>query len=221
MVSDIEVKESLSQFTNPTTDFIHSIDPNEQFISSILNNLGKSSFSVPILPQNMTSVDAIVTMPVFTGGKRIYAGKIGKLMVDIAEINKEKISADQQILLVEAYYGLRLGQRIVEVKQETYDALEHHYQNALKLEANGMINKAERLFFQVNRDEAKRELEIAVKDFPIRHFIEINQNILYGNYGFAYSWQHISILFIYILLALLILPHLKNATLSHKYQDIE
>lgn len=57
--------------------------------------------------------------------------------------------------------------------------------------------------------------------FPIRHFIEINQNILYGNYGFAYSWQHISILFIYILLALLILPHLKNATLSHKYQDIE
>lgn len=57
--------------------------------------------------------------------------------------------------------------------------------------------------------------------FPIRHFIEINQNILYGNYGFAYSWQHIGILLIYVLLALLILPRLKNATLSHKYQDIE
>lgn len=57
--------------------------------------------------------------------------------------------------------------------------------------------------------------------FPIRHFIEINQNILYGNYGFAYSWQHIGILFIYVLLALLILPRLKRATLSHKYQDIE
>ncbi|MBN9303156.1 MULTISPECIES: ABC transporter permease [Dysgonomonas] len=57
--------------------------------------------------------------------------------------------------------------------------------------------------------------------FPIRHFIEINQNILYGNYGFAYSWQHIGILLIYVLLALLILPRLKRATLSHKYQDIE
>lgn len=57
--------------------------------------------------------------------------------------------------------------------------------------------------------------------FPIRHFIEINQNILYGNYGFAYSWQHIGILLIYVLLALLILPRLKSATLSHKYQDIE
>ncbi|MBF0760262.1 ABC transporter permease [Dysgonomonas mossii] len=57
--------------------------------------------------------------------------------------------------------------------------------------------------------------------FPIRHFIEINQNILYGNYGFAYSWQHIGILLIYVLLALLTLPRFKNATLSHKYQDIE
>lgn len=57
--------------------------------------------------------------------------------------------------------------------------------------------------------------------FPVRHFIEINQNILYGDYGFAYSWQSVSILFVYVLLALLILPHLKNAILSHKYEDIE
>jgi len=57
--------------------------------------------------------------------------------------------------------------------------------------------------------------------FPVRHFVEINQNILYGNYGFAYSWQHVSILLIYVLLALMILPHLGKATLSHKYEDIE
>ncbi len=57
--------------------------------------------------------------------------------------------------------------------------------------------------------------------FPVRHFVEINQNILYGDYGFAYSWQHVSILFIYLLPALLILPHLKNAALSRKYENIE
>lgn len=167
MSNDIEVKESLSQFTDPAVDFIHSILPGEELISSILNEVGKSSFSVPLLPRNMTSIDAIATLPLFTGGKRIYAGKIGKLMVDIAEVNKEKIGADQQILLVETYYGLRLGREMVEVKKETYDALELHYQNALKLEANGMLNKAERLFFQVNRDEAKRELEVAIKDLVV------------------------------------------------------
>lgn len=57
--------------------------------------------------------------------------------------------------------------------------------------------------------------------FPVRHFVEINQNILYGNYGFAYTWQNVSCLFIYMLLALLLLPRLKFAILSHKYEDIE
>ncbi len=167
MTNGIKVKESLSQFTDPAIDFIHSIDPGEQIITSVLNDIGKSSFSVPLLPQNMTSVDAVLTLPVFTGGKRIYAGRIGKLMVDVAHVNKERIDADQQILLVETYYALRLGRQIVEVRKETFDALERHYQNALRLEANGMINKGERLYFQVNRDEAKRELDVAVKDLAV------------------------------------------------------
>lgn len=167
MANKIEVKESLSQFTDPAIDMIHSIDPSEQIITSVLSNIGKSSFSVPLFPQNVTSVDAIVTLPIFTGGKRIYAGKVGKLMVDVADVNKKRVTADQLILLVETYYALRLGQKIVEVKSDTYNALEKHYQNALKLESNGMINKAERLYFQVNRDEAKRELLVSSKDLVI------------------------------------------------------
>lgn len=57
--------------------------------------------------------------------------------------------------------------------------------------------------------------------FPVRHFVEINQNMLYGNYGFAYAWENYAILFLFILAALLILPHLKTAILSRKYENIE
>lgn len=57
--------------------------------------------------------------------------------------------------------------------------------------------------------------------FPIRHFVLINQNILYGNYGFPYIWQNVSCLFIFIMLAFLMLPHLKRAILSHKYENID
>lgn len=57
--------------------------------------------------------------------------------------------------------------------------------------------------------------------FPIRHFVEINQNLLYGDYGFAYTWENVSALFLFILVALLMLPHLKRAILSHKYENIE
>ena len=56
--------------------------------------------------------------------------------------------------------------------------------------------------------------------FPVRHFIEINQNLLYGDYGYAYTWQNVAALFAFILVALLLLPHLKKAILSHKYENI-
>lgn len=167
MSNKIEVKEPLSQFTDPAKDFVHSIIPNDRIISSILDKIGSYSLSFPLTPQDLTSIDAHITWPVFTGGKRIYAGKIGRSMVSIAEINREQIHANLQVLLVETYFGLRLGQRVVEVREQTYQSLEKHYQNALKLEANGMINKAERLFVQVNMDEAKRELESSKKDLNV------------------------------------------------------
>lgn len=56
--------------------------------------------------------------------------------------------------------------------------------------------------------------------FPVRHFIEINQNLLYGDYGFAYTWWNVSALFCFLLPALLILPYLKKAIVNHKYENI-
>lgn len=56
--------------------------------------------------------------------------------------------------------------------------------------------------------------------FPVRHFMEINQNLLYGDFGFAYTWQNFSTLFCFMLGALLLLPHLKSAILSHTYENI-
>lgn len=57
--------------------------------------------------------------------------------------------------------------------------------------------------------------------FPVRHFVEIMQNVLYGNYGFAYTWVNVAALFLFALVALLMLPHLKRAILSHKYENIK
>ena len=167
MSNPIEVKQPLNQFTDPAKDFVHSIIPDDQFISSILDKIGQNSLTLPLISQNITSIDANVTWPLFTGGKRIFASKIGKTMVGIAEVNREQINADQQSKLVECYFGLRLGQRVVAVKEATYNSLKTHYDQALKLEQNGMINRAERLFAQVSMDEAKRELDSARKDLEV------------------------------------------------------
>ncbi len=167
MSNPVEVKQPLDQFTEPAKDFVHTILPDDQFISSILDKIGANTLTFPLVSQNLTTIDANITWPVFTGGKRIYANKIGKTMVNLAEVNRNQVDATQQALLVTNYFGLRLGQRVVDVKEETFTSLKTHYEQALKLEQNGMINRAERLFAQVSMDEAKRELESARKDLSV------------------------------------------------------
>ena len=162
MSNPVEVHQSLNQFTDPAKEYVHSILPNDQFISSLLDKIGQNTLTLPLISQNVTSIDANLTWPIFTGGKRIYASKIGKKLVSVAEVNREQVSANQQ-----SYFGLRLGQRVVEVKAETYNSLKTHYDQALKLEQQGMINRAERLVAQVSMEEAKRELESARKDLEV------------------------------------------------------
>ena len=88
-------------------------------------------------------------------------------MVSIAEVNRSQVDAIQLSLLIEAYFGLRLGQSVVDGKTEVYNSLKTHYDQALKLEQNWKSNRAERLFAQVSMDEAKRELESARKDLAV------------------------------------------------------
>lgn len=57
--------------------------------------------------------------------------------------------------------------------------------------------------------------------FPVRHFTEMMQNMLYGRSGFIHLWPSAVILCIFPLLALVLLPHLKRAIESHKYEKIK
>lgn len=167
MSNPVEVRQSLNTLTDPAIDFVKTYIPDNDVIVSILEKIGQHTLSLPLISQNLTSIDANVIWPVFTGGKRLFAGEIGKRMVDMAETNRNQVDAAQQSLLVEAYFALRLGNRVVDVRRQAYDALKLHYEQALKLEQNGMINRAERLFAQVSMEEAKRELESAKKDLTV------------------------------------------------------
>ena len=57
--------------------------------------------------------------------------------------------------------------------------------------------------------------------FPVRHFTEMMQTMLYGGGGFIHRWPSAVILCIFPLLALSLLPHLKRAIESHKYENIK
>ena len=159
MSEKIEVKQPLSQFTDPAKDFVHQYLPDDKFITGILDQIGANTLVFPLTPRNLTSIGLTAEWVFFSGGKRIRAGKIGNTMIDMARENRSQTDAIQRTLLAESYYGLSLAQQVVTVRQETYNNLQRHYENALKLETAGMIDKAGRLFAQVNKDEAQRALE--------------------------------------------------------------
>lgn len=164
MSEKIEVKQPLSEFTDPAKDFVHSIIPDDKIISGLLDQIGANTLVFPLAPRNLTTIDVTAEWILFAGGKRLHAGKIGSMMVQLARETRAEVGATQHTLLTASYYGLRLAQQVTAVREETFRGLKKHYENALKLEATGMTDKAARLFAQVNMDEAKRELEAARKE---------------------------------------------------------
>ena len=118
MSEKIEVKQPLSQFTDPAKNFVHSIIPDDQVISAILDQIGANTLVFPLTPRNLTSIDLSAEWVLFSGGKRFHATNIGRTMVDLARENRAQTAATQQNLLTESYYGLRLAQQIVTVREE-------------------------------------------------------------------------------------------------------
>ena len=57
--------------------------------------------------------------------------------------------------------------------------------------------------------------------FPIRHFVEVIQSLLYLDGTFADYWPNITILLIVCILPIVLLPRLKHALITHKYDSIE
>lgn len=167
MSEKIEVKQSLTALTDPAKQFIQSIVPKEQFLSSILDQIGATVLSFPLTPRNLSGVNLTAEWVVFAGGKRFHANQIGRNMVSMAQENRAQVSATQQVLLTQHYYGLQLARQMEAVRKEVYRGLQTHYEHALKLEASGLIDKAGRLLAQVNMEEAKREWEAASKETKV------------------------------------------------------
>lgn len=149
-------------------------------LSNMLGELNGLTLSFPILQQNIASLDANLTWPLFTGGKRIYANRIGKSLIANAEEMKQLTLQAQLAILTETYYTLKLSKEVVTEKQESVATMTLLFNNAMSLLRNGLINKAEMLVAQVAMEEAIRELENArdqasVAEKALRTLLGISQ----------------------------------------------
>lgn len=153
----IEVRQPLSQYTDPIKEHILQIDPSEQLITGLLDKAGSYTLTFPLISQNVASVGLTAEWVAFSGGKRLYADKLAQQLVDVAEVNVGQTKSLKQVELVERYYGLALAQQTTEVCRERYEGLRRHYEQALRMEQVGIIDRAARLLAQVSMEEALSE----------------------------------------------------------------
>lgn len=57
--------------------------------------------------------------------------------------------------------------------------------------------------------------------FPIRHFVEVVQSLLYLEGSFSNYWTNLMVLLLFILSPILLMPRLKRALLTHRYETFE
>ena len=162
MSNEISVSQEYASFLKPFQEQY----ANEPLIPDILNyissSLGDLSFDVPIFEDNFGSIDLEILYPIFTGTKRLYANRLAKNNETLSEINKESIGAAKYLELANIYFSLSLTESMIKVLKETHEMTNNHYSQALKMEAIGMFDKAERLIVKVALDESERNLKDAV-----------------------------------------------------------
>ncbi len=123
-----------------------------------LPTLPLPDMTLSIDQQDYRSVVATARQPLYAGG-RIQAGiRAADAAVAAAEAQRQGEQGSLVLELVQRYFGQRLADQAVRVRQSTVDSLAHHLGDARKLEREGQIARAERLRAEVAWAEAQREL---------------------------------------------------------------
>ncbi len=161
MSNDIEAKEDIGELIGPFKEALPELGALAEQILPVLGKYGLSSLTFPLLDNNIATIDGSITWPLFTGGKRVYANRIGKSAIASAQLLHTAAGDNQTLLVIEKYYMAKLSKEIVDVQMQNLAAMEKLYSNALKLMNTGIINKAGMLSAKVAWQEASRELENA------------------------------------------------------------
>jgi len=111
--------------------------------------------------------------PIYAGGKIQAANKAAA--IQLTDAGQKTHQKEDEIMseLVERYYGLCLAQQAILVRQEVYNGMEKHLQDAIKMQDEGLIANADVLHARVFHSQAERELSKAKRTGQI-----LNQALL-------------------------------------------
>ena len=151
-------------------DITVDLNPQRTMVSGLLGIPDPTvlgDWNITLQEKNLGYASAGLTMPIFAGGKINAANKASKIQVDLAT-TKHQLKTDELTLQLISYFlKLQLAKEAEKLRQEVYDVILLHNNQAEKFFKNGLIPEVETLNAKVALANAYRELLGAKKDVSL------------------------------------------------------
>lgn len=123
----------------------------------------KAPWDVTIQDRSFATIGGSVTMPIYSGGKINAANNAAKIKSEQAKVEGTKNRNTIISELTERYYGLVLALQVEKVRKQVVKGMEHHLEDAKKMEQEGVIARADRLYAESHLADAQKEMIKAEK----------------------------------------------------------
>lgn len=124
----------------------------------IVNGLLGIDLSFSLQKKNFGVFGTTAVWPLYMGGKINALNRANKIKISQSENELNIVKADLFTETTERYWGLALATNLEGLYVDVVDCINSHYQDALKLEQNGMISKTERMYAEMSLSQAKAQL---------------------------------------------------------------
>jgi outer membrane protein TolC len=158
-------------------DHAVSVKPSEVIDSMPIEDLSQvldiptttlnSLFTSTLTERDIFTSSIRALWPIYTGGRINAAQGIAAAQHDEARFLLTMKQLGKFEDLVKYYFAVVLSEQVLKTKKDVERGLNQHYENALKLEQQGQINKLERLQAQVSLDKAQVELKKSFRNAEI------------------------------------------------------
>ena len=111
------------------------------------------------LKDQMVRPSVSFVMPLYTGGLISSAKELANLQAQKSKLNSKQQQDLQKLEIIQTYFFVQLQKQLYTSSQFNAQAMQKHYNNALKLEQQGFISKGQRMQFEVAKTNAVRILQ--------------------------------------------------------------
>ena len=134
---------------------LNTLTQQHQLITDLSQALAQLNTVTPFTQQDIFNTSLQAMWPIYTGGKITAAHGIHAALVQEKQQQMLLTQRELFLQLVERYYGVEVSVAASQLQLSLMNALQHHAEQAEKLEQQGQIAKVERLNAQVALENAK------------------------------------------------------------------